>query len=231
MPILDQWDLRLDADAVLRGQGAEPSILRTRRPHLVDVAAQALNEALPLVHPLVLYGRFPVEAIHHSHVRLVAGKKLIGEAISGYLAPAQEVVALVCTIGAELEEHTARVIETDMVRGLALYGAGSAAVEALANAACQYIEEQAAQQNLQTTVPLSPGMRGWSVEDGQPQIFSLLDGSQVGIKLTQSAIMVPLKSLSLILGIGADLNPKGTTCDYCTMRSVCRYQSDHVEAG
>lgn len=116
-----------------------------------------------------------------------------------------------------------------MVYGLALYGAGSAAVEALANAACLYFEEEAAQLGWQTTIPLSPGMIGWSVEEGQPQIFSLLDGSQIGVRLTESAVMLPMKTLSLVLGVGSDLNRMGTTCDYCTMREICKYSSNHAQ--
>ena len=63
MPILDQWDLRLDADAVLRGHGADPNILRLRRPRLFEIASQALNEALPIIHSQVLNERFPADAI------------------------------------------------------------------------------------------------------------------------------------------------------------------------
>ena len=74
-------------------------------------------------------------------------------------------------------------------------------------------------------------MVGWSVEEGQPQIFSLLDSSQVEVRLTDSAIMLPLKSLSLVLGMGPGLNRQGTTCDFCAMREVCKYQSDYAQSG
>ena len=228
MPILDQWDLRLDADAVMRGQGADPDALRKRRPHLVEIAAQALNEALPLLHPKVYYERFSVSTILHNRVQLAGSKEIKGEGITKYLSSAQEVLAIICTIGIDLEQWTSRVMETDIVHGLALYGAGSAAVEALANAACLYFEVQAALQRLQTTIPLNPGMVGWPVEEGQPQIFSLLDGSQVGVKLTQSAIMVPVKSLTMLLGMGSNLSRQGTPCDYCSMRKVRKYQTDHA---
>ena len=229
MPILDQWNLRLDADAILRGQGADPVILRTRRPNLVKIAEQAIGEALTRVYPIVLYERYPVGSILHNSIRLLNGKEITGKAISQYLSSSKEVLVMVCSIGAELEEYASQVMETDMVHGLALYGAGSAAVEALANAACQYFEEQAAQKNWQTTIPLSPGMIGWPIEVGQPQIFSLLNGEQAGVKLTESAIMLPMKSLSLILGLGEDLNQQGTPCDYCSMRDICKYRSDHAK--
>jgi hypothetical protein len=230
MPVLEDWDLRLNVDDVLRGQGADPAILRKRRPRLLEVAAQALNDGLPLVHTRVLYEHFLVETILHERIRFVGGGELKGKALVQHLASVQEVLAVVCTIGPELEAFATKVMETELVRGLALYGVGSAAVEALTNAACLHFEREAAKRGWQTTIPLSPGMIGWSVEEGQPQIFSLLDGNRVGVSLSEAAIMLPLKSLSLILGQGLKLNHKGTTCDYCAMREVCKYQSNYAQS-
>ncbi len=231
MPVLEQWDLRLDADAILRGQGADPQILRSRRPRLFEVASGALAESLPLINPRVLYERYAVEDVLHNRLRLEGGRELKGEALAQHLGPARAVLVMLCTIGGDLEQRASQVMEADMVHGLALYGAGSAAVEALANAACQYFELAAAQEGWQTTVPLSPGMIGWPVEQGQPQIFSLLDGSQIGMSLTESAIMLPLKSLSLVVGVGTELIRQGSTCDFCTMREVCKYHSYELHSG
>jgi hypothetical protein len=229
MPILDDWNLRLSVEDVLRGQGADPAVLRSRRPRLYEVAAQALHDGLALVHTQVLYERFLVETILHERVCLAGGGELKGKAMVQHLANAQEILAAVCTIGPELEAYATKVMETEMVRGLALYGVGSAAVEALTNAACLHFELEAAQRGWQTTIPLSPGMIGWSVEEGQPQIFSLLDGNRIGVTLNGAAIMQPLKSLSLVLGQGLELANKGTTCDYCAMRETCKYQSSYAQ--
>ncbi len=61
MPILQDWDLVLDADKVLWGQGADPAAVRVRRPKLVEAAENAIAEGRPLLAPAVLYERFPVE--------------------------------------------------------------------------------------------------------------------------------------------------------------------------
>jgi hypothetical protein len=136
---------------------------------------------------------------------------------------------MLCTIGPELEEHASRVMSSEMVRGLALEGAGSAATEALANSACRLFELEAETEGLQASIPLNPGMIGWTVSEGQPQIFSLLEGAQVGISLTPAAVMVPRKSLSMVLGLGPGMTNAGRTCDFCAMRETCRYQ-DHYDS-
>ena len=107
-------------------------------------------------------------------------------------------------------------------------GAGSAWVEALANAACQYFEKQAADEGLETTIPFSPGMVDWSVADGQPQIFNLLSEAGSIVHLTPSSIMVPRKSLTTVMGIGAELKSSDRVCDYCMMDNTCRYQEQHL---
>lgn len=230
MAILKDWQLDLDVDSVLRGQGADPAKIRGRSPHLVTMAGRALEEGLPLVQPRVLIERFTVSAIQHERVLLNGNRALQGQLLTQHLAPAEEVVVVLCSIGPELEEHTTQVMSNEVVYGLALYGVGSAAVEALANAACRAVEQEAAARELQTTIPLSPGMVGWSVAEGQPQLFELVDGKAAGIELTPAGIMLPVKSLSMVIGLGAKLDAKGRTCDYCAMRETCRYQDHYAPA-
>lgn len=227
--ILTEWKIDLDVDAVLRGQGADPAIIRQRKPVLVEIAAQALDEGTPLLHPHVAHREFGVDGLRHERLALEGGGWLTGPLIARHLGPAQRVIVMVCTIGPELEETIGRAMRSDVARGLALDGLGSAAVEMLANQVCHRFEEQAHAVGLETTIPLSPGMIGWAVDEGQPQIFSLLDTSEIGVTLADSGMMLPRKSLSMALGIGADMGQAGRTCDYCAVRETCRYQS-HYEA-
>ena len=68
-------------------------------------------------------------------------------------------------------------------------------------------------------------MVGWPLEEGQPQIFNPLDASEIGVSLDPGTyLMRPLKSLSLVIGLGRDLNSAGQTCDFCSMRETCRYK-------
>lgn len=228
MPVMDGWNLTVEVDDVLRGQGADPAKIRARSPLLVQIAARAIEAGSALIHPRVAYQRYPVESVRHNRVSFAGGGVLKGELLVQHLAPASEVVILACTIGPALEELASRQMETDMIQGLALYGMGSAAVEALANAACRRFEDEAALQGWQTTIPLSPGMIGWPVDEGQAQIFSLIDGSAIGVTLMESAIMKPVKSLSMVLGLGPEIGHKGVTCDYCAMRESCKYQTHYT---
>jgi hypothetical protein len=71
-------------------------------------------------------------------------------------------------------------------------------------------------------------MIGWPIEQGQPQIFNLVDGSEAGISLTSSGQMVPRKTLSMVLGLGAKLGRSGRTCDFCSLNETCQYQNHYA---
>lgn len=229
MELQQNLELIFDVDAVLRGQGADASILRARRPALVQLAEKAMRESFSLLHPKVVYQEFTVEGLLHDRLLLEAGHRIESKLITQHLAAASRLIVMLATIGDELEQRVSHIWDSDMVYALALDGAGSAAVEALANAACQYFELQAAGEGLQASIPFSPGMVDWPVSDGQPQIFQLLGEAVTSVTLTPSYIMIPQKSLTMVMGLGEDMQSSGRTCDYCSMRPTCRYQ-DHYSA-
>jgi hypothetical protein len=123
-------------------------------------------------------------------------------------------------------ERSNAVMSEDPVLGLALDGLGSAAAEALAAQVAHHFEDGAEAEGLQASLPLSPGMVGWPVAEGQAELFALVDPGQAGIRLTENGMMVPRKSVSFVLGIGAGLATHASACDFCNLRQTCRYQ-DH----
>ncbi len=235
MPVLDKWDLSITTDEVLRAQGADPDVLRVRRPALLASTDRAITSGSSILHPLVLFEKYSVKGLLHERLELNSnpgspGKaSLSGKLIAQHLARAQDVIVMLCTLGSELDDTVSSLFKVDPMRGLALDGVGSAAVEKLAIQACNYFEIQAQSAGLKTTMPLNPGMVGWSVEEGQPQIFTLLDSDQIQVSLTESCMMIPNKSLSMVLGIGTDVSAIGSSCDYCSLKGVCRYQNHYAK--
>ena len=225
MPILTHSpDLLIDADAVLRGQGADPAIIRARKPMLVHFAEDAMKEGIHLLTPEVAYRRLPVLSHEPGRVTLDGGFTLTGEDVARILSQAEEVIAAVCTVGGAIEQRAAQVLADDLVAGLAMEGVGSAAVEALENWVCRHWEEEAARQGMQTTTPLNPGMIGWPIEVGQPEIFAILAEPDLPVTLNESAMMKPTKSLSLVLGVGRSVRAEGVVCDFCPVRDTCQYR-------
>jgi hypothetical protein len=224
MPELPTFELKISADDVLRAQGGDPAAIRSRRPAFADLAERALAEGLPLLQPRVTQRRLTVQRLIHEHLALAGGGILSGPLVRQHLASASEVVVMLCTIGPDLETRADEVMLGDMLYGLALDGVGSAAVEALAVTACHSVDQQAAEQGWRASVPINPGMVGWPVGEGQKQIFNILDAADKAVILTATGMMVPRKSLSMVLGLGANVRDSGSACDYCSMVDRCRYR-------
>jgi cobalamin-dependent methionine synthase I len=140
------------------------------------------------------------------------------------MGSAKQIAVAVCTIGPQLEEAVGAMFTAgQQVEATVLDGVGSAAVEELAQRACRMFEDMARQRGLMTSSPLSPGEPDWPLE-GQRELFDLVPGEEIGVTLTDTFLMRPLKSLSLVVGIGENLSTGGSPCEFCSLNQVCRYR-------
>lgn len=220
------WQLAITVDMVLRGQGADPQKIRARQPQLVALAERAVAEGTGLIHPQAAFRRLDICGISQSCVTLKGGCDLEGFGIARKLAGCGGVFLAVATLGKELEEEMNRAAQTNLPWEFALDGFGTAAVGVLSNAICRYFGELVAKEGLRATNQSYPGMRGWSLKEGQEQIFSLVDARSIGVSLNPSFLMVPRKSLSMAVGFGTQQQPPAHLCDECSVSAKCRHKPD-----
>ncbi|NSW95142.1 MAG: methionine synthase, partial [Bacteroidales bacterium] len=84
------------------------------------------------------------------------------------------------------------------------------------------LERRLAAEGLNITNRFSPGYCGWDVAE-QHKLFSLLPGNFCKIRLTESALMDPIKSVSGIIGAGLHVKRRPYTCNFCDMKD-CIYR-------
>ncbi len=226
MPVLRVIPLSIDEDQVIRFQGAPAAAIRKRRPDLVEMASAAIEEGMALIQPAILYRQLAVEGLRHEKLILEDGLVLRGAFIARHLGPAQSVIVALCTIGPDLERVAGERFAQDAPLGYALDALGSAAVEALVTAFCGQIAERMESDGLQVSSPLSPGMEGWSVDAGQTEIFRILNSEEIGVKLLKTYLMTPVKTVSVVFGLGEEIEAAESLCDFCVMRDHCLYR-DH----
>ncbi len=188
----------------------------------MELTEQAFEDGKHLVEPAVLFAEFPVEAGRHNRITLEGGGRLTGRLITEHLGGAERVVVMLCTIGSALGEKARTESYSRLSYAFALDAVGSAAVHALSAAACNTVEQSSAADGLQTSLPLSPGMVGWGVDPGQREIFSIIDPEPIGVTISPTLEMYPLKSLTAVVGVGAGIATRGAICDYCDLRDTCR---------
>jgi hypothetical protein len=224
--IRSDWQLAITVDMVLRGQGAEPQKVRARQPQLVALAERAIAEGMGLVHPQAAFRRLDICGITRSCLTLRGGSELEGFGIARKLAGCRGVYLAVATLGKDLEEEMGRAAQTNLPWEFALDGFGTAAIGVLSNAICRFFAELAAKEGLRATNQSYPGMRGWSLAEGQTQIFTLVDALSIGVSLNPSFLMVPRKSLSMAIGFGTHAQPPVHLCDECSVSAKCRHKPD-----
>jgi hypothetical protein len=64
----------------------------------------------------------------------------------------------------------------------------------------------------------SPGYCGWHLTE-QRQLFRLLGENPSGITLSETCLMMPVKSISGIIGIGKTVNEKQYGCNFCELET------------
>jgi len=109
---------------------------------------------------------------------------------------AEKTALCLCTIGPELEKECSNLMERgDILKGFVLDCLGSEAVEDTARQSDRIIAEKARNMGLWPSKRFSPGYGIWDIKE-QKYVFNILPSDKLGVRLTDTCIMVPCKSIS-----------------------------------
>jgi hypothetical protein len=215
------FQLALEAAHVLRGQGVDPT---RARPELVAEAQAVIDEAQSLIAPAAMHVTLPVRDFQHQRVTLEGGAAFEGALVARALAGATDVALVVCTIGPALDERVSALFGTgDPMRAIALEGAGNAAVGWLSQILTERMCDAALACGTRTGMRASPGQEGWPIEQ-QRVLFDLLPAGEIGVRLTDSCLMLPRKSVSFAVGFGPGMRTDAVACDFCSRRDRCQWR-------
>ena len=149
-----------------------------------------------------------------------------GPLFGSLLSEAKELAVVVCTIGPKLESKVDDYFaQNDPLRAIVLDGIGSAAVDSLTQEVGKFMMNEASSRGYQASSSLSPGMLSFPISE-QWQLFELAPTEEIGVRLTPSGMMVPRKSVSMVIGIGPQMPTwiKAEVCARCNMRKTCHYR-------
>ena len=142
----------------------------------------------------------------------------IGRIIERQLRGAEAYALFICTSGMEFEAFQQRLKqEGDMVRVFIADALGSVIAEKCADQMEQTLQENINKLGWKHTNRFSPGYCGWHVSQ-QQLLFPLFKGETCGVKLTESSLMLPIKSVSGIIGLGPNVRHLDYTCGLCDFK-------------
>ncbi len=147
----------------------------------------------------------------------------IRKIVFGQIKKSDSVAIFLCTAGQEIGIRSRKAMkERDLLRGYIYDVVGSEIVEAAADLMQNELEKAVISSGKKITNRYSPGYCGWDVAE-QHKLFQLIPDNFCGIRLTESALMDPVKSVSGIIGIGENVKHNPYTCSMCDMKD-CIYR-------
>ena len=141
----------------------------------------------------------------------------IGKIITRQLRGSESFAFFAATAGTGFEkfQHTLQQ-EEDMVKIYIADSLGSIIAEKTADCMEVALAEYIREKNWKHTNRYSPGYCGWHVSE-QQKLFPLFPiAAPCGIRLTDSSLMLPIKSVSGVIGLGDSVRKLEYTCGLCT---------------
>ena len=146
-----------------------------------------------------------------------------GGIVAGQLARSTALGVFLCTAGRGIEELARELIAGgDPFTGYVANAMGSLVVDGAMDLLQEEFGARMADRGLRITNRYSPGYCGWHVSE-QQRLFQLLPAGYCGVRLTDTSLMQPVKSVSGVIGVGERVRFNDYTCSRCELES-CIYR-------
>lgn len=209
-------ELEVDTQIIEKFMGYQPG-------HAPEPIPQLIREVLEVAHDYCeIKGGYVIE----KSVEVLKEEKIIRirdtefdvkKIIANQLKKMDHVAIFACTAGKGIGDYSKELMhEGDFVKGYIADVVGSEIVESAMDKVQDELENEMKSKGLNITDRYSPGYCGWSVGE-QQKLFSFFPENFCNIHLSPSSLMLPIKSVSGIIGIGTEVRRKGYVCNYCDM--------------
>jgi len=212
MRVVDRIPVKLDSEEVL--DLPEFRRLRNRESEV----RRLLQVSSALMRPRGVFTLLRIRSVSNGAVHLEGEHILNSIALAEMAKTGQKVAPYVITIGPDLEDEASRMSQTDIFGGWLLARIGDYAL----GKASLYVRSLTERELGKSPSSFSPGTgtgRLFGIEQ-QEVLFDILDPrNSIGVTLTPSYLMVPLKSIS---GVFAAADGEYVACRYCPRE--CEYR-------
>ncbi|MBQ9564042.1 MAG: methionine synthase [Synergistaceae bacterium] len=191
---------------------------------LIQATREAFAKLESFVRPRSVWGRFPVSCL--------AGADL-GDDLTRLLSGSRECFLLAVTLGPEVDRQISLAQRRGMGDGLALDACASVRADALCDEVQEEIEAGLGDGE-GLTMRFSPGYGDAPLSLSQEIILCLNATRRIGLSMTRSLMMTPVKSVTAVLGV-TEAGPGQRSvkagcdgkagCSLCPAREGCMYRA------
>ena len=217
---IDSQELVLDGSEVARALGYPQ-----QAPDPIQAVIHDLwQEALLHIAGICAHDRFPVR-IDQRTLTVETITFDCGTKAANHLRGSREIAVFMATLGPDFDAWSQAWFQRDPLNGLIANTLGSVCVEHIVDRLEHTITQQAFQDNLTVSNRLSPGYCHWNVSE-QKKLFALLPGDCCNVTLMDSCLMIPIKSVTGIMGLGPNLKRLEYNCLLCE-KTDCIMRKGH----
>ena len=179
--------------------------------------------------PRRVWGRFPVLA-EGQGIRLGGTVRIESGDLARLMARSRECWILAVTLGPEVDRKILLAQKRDMLDGMALDACASVRADAL----CDETEGEIFRELREGEFPtmrFSPGY-GDAPLTASAELIALLDATRrIGLAMTRSYMMAPVKSITALIGISDQKEERSRSCAQCALNSACPYRKRGERCG
>jgi hypothetical protein len=220
MTLVADIDLHLALAAVAKRPAPAGSAPKLRREAISLVAAEGLAT------PAFAYRTTALQNV--SGVLFDFGdQQLHAPGLTAVAAGLNAVASVVCTLGPVLEERVSELCNKRRLSlAFALDAVGNELLFYTARRASLAVRGDARAHGWTSGDPLVPGGNGLPL-DQQGAVVALAGGAQLGVGVTAQGMLYPVKSRSMVIGVGTGLTAKPLLrrCESCSSRGTCVYRA------
>ena len=192
-------------------------------PAVESLIESCIEDVKEAAVPKSIHERFPV-VFSGDETFQVASLHLKSRALQRNLAGCGEVYLFAATLGIAVDTLIKRAALMDTAKGAVMQAAAAAVIEAYCDEENEKLREEAESEGLFLRPRFSPGYGDLSL-DCQREFLNLLKAQKnIGLTVTDSGLMVPIKSVTAIIGISrTNSNCHRQGCEACS-KIDCAYR-------
>ncbi|WP_299299142.1 vitamin B12 dependent-methionine synthase activation domain-containing protein [uncultured Fretibacterium sp.] len=181
------------------------------------------------IRPRRVWGRFSVLADDRG-IRLDEAVRIESGSLARLMAHSRECWVMAVTLGPEVDRRILLAQKQDMLDGMALDACASVRADVL----CDEVEGEIfreLREGEHPTMRFSPGY-GDAPLTASADLIALLDATRrIGLAMTRSYMMTPIKSVTALIGISDQNEDRTRDCSRCSAGPDCPYRKRGESCG
>ena len=215
-------DIKLDTAGDI-GKDFLKSLMGGRlNPQIERMLEEKKDICIKNISPKIIYEIFKIDKIKGNSVYFNSGHILNGPNISKILKGSEITAIFIFTLGSGIDDMIEKTSsDGDTLATIIMDSITTSMLTILGKKAGELIKKEGIRKdNWSSTCTYSPGQFKWTIEE-QKEIFKMVDGSRIGVKLNKSYLMIPFKSISGVYGFGPKdkIDKTRVACDICPRKN------------